>query len=347
VTTIAGTVLTISQVPLGDVLAADATAGDTTITVDDAADFAEGGGTILIGGQLDDYTSVDDETGVMTLVDALFNNASAGDRVDLADPDGSGAVEWQALVAPAGTVDVDEAVQATISYALIPLLPEGIRDPGTGESVTLTKDGSEWQVTNVHGQQPNLNGDNLTGGAVIVGNTSGAAHATAITSTNGSATGSTASADYAVQIGAGGNVSAVDGVGIGDGVTVSAQAGIGIGVGATVSGFAGIGIGQAPTASGAQSTAVGNEPEASGAYSGAIGPSVTATADGAWGIGADSGGASPTPSGVNDFIIGTSNHHVSIPGDFAVHGATPVAQSATPTTLADVIAILQAHGFCA
>lgn len=498
-TTIAGTVLAISQVSLGDVLAADATAGDTTITVDDAADFAEGGGTILIGGQLDDYTSVDDETGVMVLVDALNADALQGDRVDLADPAGSPAREWQALVAPQGSVDADEAIEATLNYAIVPLLPEGIRDPGTGESVTLTRDGTEWQVTNVHGQQPDLHSDNLAvpvgdqvrstpdgntaagtdalaanvpssgnhntafgdnalsanttsdnntavgdfalsasdapsntavganalvsvtsgpfntavgafagssidtgdhntivgeesaldltsgsyntaigqnaanGGALVTGSYNTLVGSltslsldvggTVVIGCNSAGVGALAGSDDAIVIGGGSvgpgsksitigiNAATVhyDDVAIGQG-SAADNSGVAVGALADASGYQGVALGRgayAGATSNGSSVAIGFSARAEASHTMAIGSTTAASAAGTVAIGVDNAGNAAAATGVNDFVLGVAAHKVSVPGDFGVHGATPVGQSATPTTLADVIAILQAHGFCA
>lgn len=167
-TTAAGTVLSVSRVTLGDELVADAAAGSTTITVDDAGEFdADAGGSVVINGQLVGYTVADEDAGVLTLAVPLAAAAAAGDRVDVWDVAlGDVAVEFRALVELPGSVDNADALEAVVSSPVAALLPEGLRDPGTGESVTLTQDGHEWVVTDVRGRLPQLRGELLTPGSV-------------------------------------------------------------------------------------------------------------------------------------------------------------------------------------
>jgi hypothetical protein len=67
----AGRLQAVYRDPLGSVLAVSPAAGDTTITVEDTSDFDEQGGALRVAGQLVEYTSVDADTGVVTLATPL------------------------------------------------------------------------------------------------------------------------------------------------------------------------------------------------------------------------------------------------------------------------------------
>lgn len=73
----------------------------------------------------------------------------------------------------------------------------------------------------------------------------------------------------------------------------------------------------------------------------ALGASATTFGDRAVALGA--GVIAPND---DDFMLGTPTHNVQVQGTFALTsgGATPVGPQATPVTLGDVIAILQAFG---
>lgn len=163
-----GTVASVDTAPLGDNLTAAAAIGDTVITVDDTTDFdGENGGTVTLGGVLYGYTTIDDDTGAISLASPLTAAAAVDDRVDVWDAAaGAAAVECRALVSMPDDVDAGDTIDAVVSIALVPLLPEGIRDPGTGETVTLEERDGEWVVTDVRGKAPQFNGAHLAPGSV-------------------------------------------------------------------------------------------------------------------------------------------------------------------------------------
>jgi hypothetical protein len=144
----AGTVLEVSSAPVGDVLAAAALAGATTLFIDDTSDFdpAEGG-YLLIGAQVVQYTAVDDDAETITLAAPLAVNADVDDPVYVWDV-GLNAIakEYRALVAVPGALANDDALDAVIAQSLGALFQEGIRDPGTGETVVLEQQGTDWVI---------------------------------------------------------------------------------------------------------------------------------------------------------------------------------------------------------
>lgn len=64
------------------------------------------------------------------------------------------ASEHRALVALAGALGNDDSLDCPINQSLIRYLPEGIRDPGAGESVEITQRGLDWVVTDIVGKEP-------------------------------------------------------------------------------------------------------------------------------------------------------------------------------------------------
>lgn len=162
-TDLTGRVAAVTIDPLGDELAADAASGALTLTLDDAVDFNEDGGTLLIGAQVVDYTDVVDETGVLTLAAPLTTAALAGDRVDVWDPvEGIVPVEAVAHVAVEGDELADDTLEALIDHSLIPFLAEGIRD-GEGEAVALEWRGDDLFVVTILGRTPTFDSGVLIG----------------------------------------------------------------------------------------------------------------------------------------------------------------------------------------
>jgi hypothetical protein len=149
-----GRVQVVFTANVGAPLAADVAAGATVITVDDTSDF-DTDGTLHVAGQTVAYTAVDDDTGQVTLAAAVTGAADTGDLVTLWDTGlDQPAVEYRAHVELPGVLDNADAVDATIRHTLIAHLEEGIRAPGTGESVRMERQGSDWVVVDVLGKQP-------------------------------------------------------------------------------------------------------------------------------------------------------------------------------------------------
>ena len=145
-----GRLLSVWEPTVGTTLEADAAAGATSITVDDASVFDEAGGSLYIGTQVARYSGIDDETGVVSLVDALSEAAEADDPV----------VRWSTLydevetvqmaqVAVEGDRDQGDTLSCEVSDALD--LPTGDRG-GDGENCTVEADGDVWTVIRVGGR---------------------------------------------------------------------------------------------------------------------------------------------------------------------------------------------------
>jgi hypothetical protein len=166
----AGVVLVVSVVPLGDELVVDAAAGDLALAVADTADFSEDGGTVRIGGdggEVVDYVSCDDDAGTFVLATPLVGAWVAGQRVDLFDRTANAAgVESRALIQLPGEDANDDSLDAVITHALVPLLPEGVREPDDGESVRVTQIGMEWVVTEIVGRAPTIAGEMIAPGSI-------------------------------------------------------------------------------------------------------------------------------------------------------------------------------------
>ncbi|HET7689341.1 MAG TPA: hypothetical protein VFK41_03115 [Nocardioidaceae bacterium] len=138
-------------VTFGSELSADTAAGAMTLVVEDAADFDENGGSLVINDQVIVYTACDDDTGTLTLAAALAADAEEGDRVKLYDPLYLTVVTSKvAQVKVDGDLDDADPIEAVIAMHLVDQLDEGIRGL-RGESVLLELDDDEWRVVDVLG----------------------------------------------------------------------------------------------------------------------------------------------------------------------------------------------------
>lgn len=163
--TLTGSVTVVTAEPFGGSLSAAASSGDTTLTLYFTADFAELGGTLRIGGddpdaEVIDYTTSDPDANSIALSAALANDWPVDTVVEVWDPASSGVfADTRALVQQEGDVDNSDVLDCAVAHALIPMLPEGIRSPGEGETVTITSmDGSAWTVTDIVGRTPSFDG---------------------------------------------------------------------------------------------------------------------------------------------------------------------------------------------
>lgn len=142
-----GRIISVNLRTLGDVLAEDTLAGATSLVVDDAADFDEDGGRLVVGGALYTYTAVDDETSTITLSGTLAADAFDGDPVHIYDPIYSAtSTEKIAQVEVIGDDGNVDTLECLLSMHLADRLPEGVR--GTrGEAVKVELDGDgDWVV---------------------------------------------------------------------------------------------------------------------------------------------------------------------------------------------------------
>lgn len=164
-TDLTGRVAAVNTLPLGGTLAADTPAGSTVLVVEDAADFDGAGGELLLGAtEVIAYSAADDEAGTLTLATPTAAAWEVDTRVEVWDSaTGARVTETVAQVLVDGTDQWGDALEAVVDHALIPYLPEGIRDPdpesGTiGEAVALTWRGDELVVLNIIGRQPIMDG---------------------------------------------------------------------------------------------------------------------------------------------------------------------------------------------
>ena len=151
-----GRIVSVDIVPLGDNLAADASSGATSITVEDACDFDEDGGLLLLAGVVYAYTTwtEDDSTGVGTLTGlnpVLAANAFEGNEVAVYDPmyatAASDKVAQVELVGDDGNVDT---LEAALALHLVDKIDEGVRGLN-GEQVKLELEGDEWVIVDIFG----------------------------------------------------------------------------------------------------------------------------------------------------------------------------------------------------
>ena len=145
-----GHVLAVTLEKLGDDLAAAASAGATSLVVSDIADFDELGGALWINGEVLAYSSADDDTGAITLINPLGANAAAGDKVFAWDPGRQAIVtDLVAQVQVDGDVEGDPH-ECSVEFKLVKDLAGGIRGL-IGESVLIEEEDDDWRVIDVLG----------------------------------------------------------------------------------------------------------------------------------------------------------------------------------------------------
>jgi hypothetical protein len=122
---IRGHVRSVRSVRLGDVLAADASASDAMLTLENVEDFDEVGGFILLDDtEQAEYTAVDFDLNTLTLAAGIGSGYESGTSVTMY-PD---VIERRALVEIDDSDQDDEVLDVRVPHALYLYLPEGVRD---------------------------------------------------------------------------------------------------------------------------------------------------------------------------------------------------------------------------
>ena len=156
-----GLVTGVKAQTLGDSLSVAAVAGDTVLHVYDTADFDEDGGWLLLPGiglvpnvGVLPYTTIDDDASTITLAGNLPAPSASPVDAEVQVWDAANtqpAVVYKAIVDSLDGFDGDP-IEAVVDQGLAHALSQSMRD-GTGESVTLVRDGSELRVAQVHGRR--------------------------------------------------------------------------------------------------------------------------------------------------------------------------------------------------
>ena len=139
--------------PAGSSLVSEARTGATTLHVQDAADFNEDGGQVLLPDRSTvlSYVSADQELNTLTLAAPLASDLWVVGSVD-------GDVDCPVLVYPLSNEmkavvvfedDTDDGVQAVVPLELQGYFTEGIRDGYERESVVVDDDSGYWKVASV------------------------------------------------------------------------------------------------------------------------------------------------------------------------------------------------------
>lgn len=158
-------VAAVNTLPLGSVISVSAGVGATALAVEDAADFDEAGGVVIIGDtEIVTFVSADDESGILTLAAPTTVAWDVDTRIELWDATAATrVVETVAQVLVEGADQGGDSLEAVVDHTLIPFLPEGIRETGpetglVGEAVAIEWRGEELVVVNIIGQAPVMNG---------------------------------------------------------------------------------------------------------------------------------------------------------------------------------------------
>lgn len=145
-----GYIDSVTYVRMGTFLLEDAAIDDTVIVVEDASDFDDTGGALMVNGNEYEYVAVDYDENTVELATPLAEAALSEDEVVVLP------MSYQAQ-ASVITSDEDEPIIAVVSHALFDRLPEGLRE-GDLEAVAIELVGDTWYVVDVLGQEPVIDG---------------------------------------------------------------------------------------------------------------------------------------------------------------------------------------------
>ncbi len=148
----------VTATPLGSETSVAGILADTVVYVENATDFDQTGGWVLIDSVPYEYTTREDgedddapAPSITLAAPGLLGAVPAGTPVQEYDPDKEQVIiDYMVEV----TDDIDaSAGEAYLHHSLIPLLPEGT-PVGVGDSVEVTVDEyGDWTVTNIFGRQ--------------------------------------------------------------------------------------------------------------------------------------------------------------------------------------------------
>lgn len=140
-----GRILNVLSETDGSAVVSDAFVGDSTLSVDDATDFHERGGKLVLhDGSKITYDSADMDADTVTLTDPLV--------IDV--PEGTFVKTYPIAAAHWAEVDIfgyDEATLVRVPHHYWPWLKLGARTEDEQELVTVVYDGQDWTVFDVKG----------------------------------------------------------------------------------------------------------------------------------------------------------------------------------------------------
>lgn len=145
-----GRIVLVEDLALGSSLAADATAYDAAIFINDWSDFGETGTVVIDGGESAKYSALNEDTGELTLEAQLLNSYVAGVSVILSPR----ITERTAWVISTDSPQGDEQVPARVPHSLYHRIKVGVRGEGAGEIVELRFLGDTLVVADILGETP-------------------------------------------------------------------------------------------------------------------------------------------------------------------------------------------------
>lgn len=145
-----GTLTTLTERTMGDAFDTAASSGAQTLSLYDVSDFDEDGGSVLIGGSVYLYDTVDMDADTIHLTTGLLGAAAVDDTVELWDPDNLVVVSERVALVTVDDQEDGDGITADVDYSLSPLLAQSTLT--AGQSVSLTRDGTGYRLTAVHGK---------------------------------------------------------------------------------------------------------------------------------------------------------------------------------------------------
>jgi hypothetical protein len=159
ITAFQGKVTNVEIYPAGDMVDQAYAAGATALLMLDPTDFSELGGQVLINGVVYSYSTVNFDTGILTLTTGLTTAIEDGTNVDIY-PSGE---EKRALVQ---LQDGDDSVTAVVPHFLQDRMDVGIRQENESETVTLETVRDQWIIRDIVSLAPKVIASYLDPGTV-------------------------------------------------------------------------------------------------------------------------------------------------------------------------------------
>ena len=150
-----GKVLEVTISPNGSELIAAAGIGVSTLTVEDAYDFSEDGGSLELNGVVLAYNSIDLDNNVITLSDPIASAAVESDFVYVYP---RGATKF----AMVDFEDSEEGIRAMVPFHMHDRFDDGIRDIAEQEAVLVSDETGRWEIVAVDDEIPQIKGSYVT-----------------------------------------------------------------------------------------------------------------------------------------------------------------------------------------
>jgi hypothetical protein len=145
-----GRLVSLTQVTQGSALDLAASTGSTILSLYDASDFDEDGGSVQVNGVVYAYSSADMDSDTIHLTTGLTSAAAVDDRVDIWDADELLVVTERIALVTLDDQQEGDPLSVEVDHSLHAMLAR--ETLAAGQSVSLLPDGESYRLVAVHGK---------------------------------------------------------------------------------------------------------------------------------------------------------------------------------------------------